>query len=368
MGQLLETLDLVHTETKQLYSEAEPCVLESGAILGPVTVAYETYGTLNVEGTNAILICHALSANAHAAGLSSPEDKTPGWWDGLIGPGKAFDTNKYFVVSPNILGSCYGTTGPTSVNQKTGKPYRMSFPQITVRDIVRVQKKLLDVLGVRKLVTASGSSLGGLQVLEWPLLEPGFCDSIIPISAAAQQPAWCVALNTAARAAITGDPDWQDGNYARQPEHGLALARMIGMISYRSPEEFEARFGRNRMNPAGDLYDFTNSFQVESYLQHQGQKLVERFDANTYILLTRAMDLHDITLGRGSIRAVLGSIRSRTLCIGISSDHRYPKNGQKDLARYIPGARYAEIDSVHGHDAFLIEFEKIGNRISEFLS
>ena len=189
MEQLLETLELVRTETTELYSQAEPLVLESGATLGPATVSYETYGTLNEEGTNAILVCHALSASAHAAGFSLPEETTPGWWDGLIGPGKAFDTSKYFVVSPNILGSCYGTTGPTSVNPKTGQPYRMSFPQITVRDIVRVQKKLLDLLGVRRLLTASGSSLGGLQVLEWPLLYPGFCESIIPISAAAKQPA-----------------------------------------------------------------------------------------------------------------------------------------------------------------------------------
>lgn len=357
----------VETQTARLYDESDPLLLDCGQTLAPVTVAYETYGTLNADGTNAILICHALSANAHAAGYHSPYDKAAGWWDGLIGPGKAFDTDRYFVVCPNILGSCYGTTGPTSINPRTSEPYRMSFPQITVRDMVRVQKRLLDFLGVNRLVTVSGSSLGGMQVLEWALMYPDVCESIIPISTAAQQPAWCVALNTAARVAITNDPDWRHGNYHNQPAYGLALARMIGMISYRSPQEFEQRFGRQRRNPAGDYFNFDNCFQVESYLHHQGQKLVQRFDANTYLYLTRAMDLHDVAFGRSDLKSVLASVRARVLSIGVSSDQRYPTWLQKEIARCIPGAQYAEIDSLHGHDAFLIEFEKLGSVISEFL-
>jgi homoserine O-acetyltransferase len=357
----------VETQTLQLYDEADPLLLECGQPLAPVTVAYETYGTLNDDGTNAILICHALSANAHAAGYHSPSDKAAGWWDGLIGPGKALDTDRYFVVCPNILGSCYGTTGPTSVNPKSGEPYRMSFPQITVRDMVRVQKRLLDFLGVNRLVTVSGSSLGGMQVLEWALIYPDVCESIIPISTAAQQPAWCVALNTAARVAITNDPAWCNGNYQHQPAHGLALARMIGMISYRSPQEFEQRFGRQRKNPAGNYFNFDNCFQIESYLHHQGQKLVQRFDANTYLYLTRAMDLHDVAYGRSDLESVFASVRSRVLSIGVSSDQRYPALLQKEIARRIPEAHYAEIESIHGHDAFLIEFEKLGSVISEFL-
>jgi homoserine O-acetyltransferase len=355
------------TQTIELYDASHPLLLECGQALAPVHVAYETYGTLNEEGTNAILICHALSANAHAAGYHSPTDNSAGWWDGLIGPGKAFDTNHFFVVCPNILGSCYGTTGPTSVNPKTGEPYRMSFPQITVRDMVRVQKRLLDVLGVRRLVTVCGSSLGGMQVLEWAVMYPEFCASIIPISTAAQQPAWCIALNTAARMAITNDPAWCQGNYQQQPAHGLALARMIGMISYRSPQEFDQRFGRQRKNPAGEYFNFDNCFQVESYLHHQGQKLVQRFDANTYLYLTRAMDLHDVAYGRGRIEHVLAGVRARVLSIGVSTDQRYPTSLQKDIARWIPGARYAEIDSIHGHDAFLIELGKLGTAIARFL-
>lgn len=362
------TREFVETRFVQLYDESQPLRLECGQTLAPVTVAYETYGTLNDDGTNAVLICHALSASAHAAGRHSADDATPGWWDGVIGPGRAFDTDRYFVICPNILGSCYGTTGPTSLNPITGVPYRMTFPQITVRDMVRVQKRLLDVLGVNRLVTVIGSSLGGMQVLEWAVMYPDFCTSAMPISTAAQQPAWCIALNMAARVAITNDPAWLNGNYAHQPARGLALARMIGMISYRSPQEFEERFGRQRKHPAGDYFNFDNSFQVERYLYHQGQKLVQRFDANTYLYLTRAMDLHDVAFGRGSLVETLRSVRARVLSIGVSSDQRYPTFLQKQIAQAIPNAKYVEIDSIHGHDAFLIEFEKLGRIISEYLA
>ncbi|HLX13425.1 MAG TPA: homoserine O-acetyltransferase [Bacteroidota bacterium] len=343
-------------------------ILDCGVTLRNLTVAYETYGALNAEGTNAILICHALTGSAHAAGYNSPEDKTPGWWDGLIGPGKAFDTEKYFVVSSNILGSCYGTTGPTSINPETGEPYRNTFPQITVRDIVRVQKLLLDRLGVKRLVTICGSSLGGMQVLEWPLLFPEFVETIIPISTAARQPAGCIALNTAARAAITNDPEWRNGSYNHQPANGLSLARTIGMISYRSFEEFEQRFGRTRQDAEGSRYDSENHFEIERYLQHQGEKLVERFDANTYLLLSRATDLHDVTYDRGELSDVLRSIKAKTLCIGVSSDARYPVREQKEIVRHIPNARYAEVQSIHGHDAFLIEYDQLTAIIRSFLT
>jgi len=355
----------VRTETVELCREEDPFILECGQAIAPLTVAYETYGTLNTDGTNAILICHALTANAHASGYHEPNEKDPGWWDGLIGPGKAFDTERFFVVSPNILGSCYGTTGPTSLNPKTGDAYRASFPPITVRDIVKVQKLLLDHLGVSRLATLSGSSLGGMQVVEWGIMYPDFCETIIPISTAAQQTAWCIALNSIARAAITGDPEWNGGDYRRQPAKGLSLARMVGMTSYRSAEEFEKRFGRERK--AGGRFDVGNQFQVESYLHHQGAKLVDRFDANTYVCLSRATDMHDVAYGRGSLENALGSIRARALCIGVSSDARYPTTDQKELVRRIPEARYEEIESIHGHDAFLIEFDQLGSIISEFL-
>jgi homoserine O-acetyltransferase len=340
--------DLVRTQCVELFNDEQPLVLESGEQLSPVHVAYETYGTLNENGTNAILICHALTANAHAAGKNSAIDKTSGWWDPLIGPGRAFDTNRYFVVCPNIFGSCYGTTGPASINPATGELYRLEFPQFTVRDIVTVQKKLLDFLGVSQLVTISGSSLGGMQVLEWPLMYPEFCKSIIPISTAARQTAWCIALNTAARTAIINDPDWNRGDYERQPATGLALARMIGMISYRSGAEFEQRFGND-------------SYQIESYLRYQGEKLVSRFDANTYLYLTRAMDSHDITRGR------VTKIHCPMCCIGFSSDLRYPVRDQQELADQIPNAELHVLDSIHGHDSFLIKFDAMSRVIKTFL-
>jgi homoserine O-acetyltransferase len=349
-----------------LYEES-PLQLESGK-LAPVEVAFETYGRLNAEGTNAILICHALTANAHAGRECAANGKSPGWWDGLIGPGKAFDTESHFIICSNILGSCYGTTGPASVNPQTGEPYRLSFPQVTIRDMVRVQKKLLDVLGVNRLVTVVGSSLGGMQVLEWGIMYPDVCDTLIPISTSARQPAWCIGLNAAARAAIENDPEWNNGQYTHQPERGLAIARMIGMLSYRSEKEFEIRFGRNRQNPSGYCFDPKNLFQVESYLRHQGRKLAQRFDANTYLYLTRAMDLHDVTWGRGLLRDVLGSISAHTLCIGVSSDVRYPKHHQHEIAQLVPYATYAEVNSVHGHDAFLIEFGQLNRIIKNFLT
>ena len=366
MGYSIALDEYVRTESVTLVTEDEPLLLDCGALLPDVTVSYETYGELNAERTNAILICHALSANAHAAGLHSDDEATRGWWDGVVGPGKAFDTDKYFVICSNILGSCYGTTGPTSINAATGKQYRRSFPKITVRDIVHLQKRLLDHLGVEKLKAVCGSSLGGMQTLEWGILYPDFCENIIPISVAAKQTAWYIGLNAAARAAITGDPQWNDGNYTEQPAQGLSLARMIGMISYRSPEEFKQRFGRNFQYNLS-RFDERNSFQIESYLKHQGEKLVRRFDANTYLCLSEAMDLHDVTYGRGSLRDVLRSVPARALCIGVSSDLRYPVSDQIELVRNFENATFAEIESIYGHDAFLIEFDQLNSIITNFL-
>jgi homoserine O-acetyltransferase len=359
---------IVATRFVTLYDEHDPLRLECGKTLAPITVAYENYGRLNAERTNAVLICHALTANAHAAGYHDPDDQQPGWWDGLIGPHRAFDTKRYFVVCPNILGSCYGTTGPSSLDLNTGEPYRLSFPPFTIRDLVTVQKKLLAALGINRLAAVCGSSLGGMQVLEWAIMHPDFCDTVIPISTAARQSAWCLALNAAARKAIMSDPVWNGGSYGRQPMNGLALARMIGMISYRSAGEFERRFGRKRRNDRGDRFDFENYFQIESYLHYQGEKLGGRFDANTYIYLSRAMDLHDITHGRAPLREVLGSIKARLLCLGVSTDARYPAPEQKEIVAHTRQARYAEIDSIHGHDAFLIEFAQLNAVIKEFLS
>jgi homoserine O-acetyltransferase len=368
MKTIEETAQLVETKFITLFDDEHPLKLESGEKLSPVTVAYETYGTLNEDGTNAILVCHALTANAHAAGFNSSKDDTPGWWDGLIGEQRAFDTEKYFIVCPNILGSCYGTTGPSSINLRTGESWRLTFPQFTIRDIVAVQKKLLDKLGVKRLATVCGSSLGGMQVLEWAIMYPDFCETVIPISTAVKQSAWCIGLNTAARTAIMSDPAWNGGNYAGQPMNGLAVARIVGMLSYRSAEELEQRFGRRRKYEDRDAYAPDNPFQVESYLHHQGQKLGKRFDANTYLYLSHATDSHDVTRGRASLPEVLGGIKAQMLCIGISSDLRYPTREQKEIVRYCRKARYTEVNSIHGHDAFLIEFGQLNAIIKGFLT
>lgn len=332
--------------TQTLFSETNPLRLECGQKLTPVNVAYETYGTLNPDGANAILVCHALTGSASARV----------WWDPMIGPGRALDTRKYFVICSNVLGSCYGSTGPTSIDPRTGAAYGKSFPPITIRDMVRVQRELLHALGVRKLKTVIGSSLGGMQVLEWALMYPDLCETVIPISISAKQSAWCIALNAAARSAIVNDP-----------VNGLATARMIGMISYRSPQEFEERFGRRKQGTQADEFSTTSLFEVESYLAHQGAKLVQRFDPQTYLCLSRAMDTHDVTRSRGALREVLGGVAARTLCIGISSDVRYPVALQKDLTDLIRNASFAEIESIHGHDAFLIEYNALSTLVRDFL-
>ncbi len=370
---MIETLSkkIVNTQKVRLYTEAEPFPFESGARLGPIDVAFETYGELNKDGTNCVLICHALTGNAHAGFYNSENDKASGWWDGIVGPGKAIDTDKYFVVCSNILAGCYGTTGPSTMNPATMREYGTSFPLTTVRDMVRVQKRLLDWLGVERLELVIGGSMGGMQVIEWAVMYPDFVANVVPIATGASHTAWGIGLNEVARQAIFTDPDYMNGNYyaSGQPARGLALARMIAMMSYRSPESFSLRFQRGRMwdDDGKGAFDTKNIFQVESYLHYQGVKLVERFDANTYIYITRAMDMHDVARGRGKIEDVLGSVKGRTMCVGITSDVLYPAVEQRGLAELIPGARYEEIQSIHGHDAFLIEFEQMNRLLVEFL-
>ncbi|MBI9070081.1 MAG: homoserine O-acetyltransferase [Melioribacteraceae bacterium] len=367
----------VTTEIKTLYDDKK-FQLECGADLAPVQVAYQTYGTLNESKDNVILICHALTGNAHAAGFitevetdnnSNPDllqvysklyKGKPGWWNDLIGPDKLFDTNRYFVICSNILGSCYGTTGPAS-KDVNGKTYKADFPSITVRDIVHVQKYLLDYLGINKLHSVVGGSLGGMQVLEWALLYPEFISSIIPIATSAQHSAWAIGLNETARQAIENDPVWNGGNYDKQPFDGLSLAREIAMISYRSQPSFQKKFERKTIS------DSDNTFKVESYLRYQGKKIVERFDANSYLTITDTMDSHDITRGRGTIIDTLNSIKVKTLSIGIDSDLLYPAHEQKEFVKHIPNSEYAEITSIHGHDAFLIEFDQLNAIIKPFL-
>jgi len=373
----MKHLNFVETQYKQSITLHEPFLLESGKELPKITVAFETYGKLNMDGSNAVLICHALTGDSHASDYnyqvneksdetSAPKQKA--WWNEMIGLGKAFDPSKYFIVCSNILGGCYGTTGPTSIDPITNRKYGITFPQISVRDMVGLQYKLLTNLGVTKLQAISGGSLGGMQVLEWAIMFPEFVEKIIPIAAAAQHSAWCVGLNETARKAIVDDPAWENGDYIEQPHAGLSTARMIAMISYRSAESFNKKFGREiKPNTTAINKYLTSGFQVESYLHYQGDKLVKRFDANTYLLITRAMDLHDVARDRVSVSNALGSIKAKTLCVGINSDILYPAAEQKMIASLIPESSYFEIDSIHGHDAFLIEFDQLNFAIEKFL-
>jgi homoserine O-acetyltransferase len=346
--------------------------LESGRKLGPVTVAYETYGILAPDGRNAIYVAHALTGNAHA-GDQPAADREAGWWAELIGPGKAFDTDRFFVICSNILGGCYGTTGPASLNPETGVPYAMDFPVVTVRDMVRAQKLLLDYLGVKRLVAVCGGSLGGMQALEWLVNFPSFVASAIPVAASERLTPLAIAYNQAGRKAIMNDPNWCQGRYYGRtfPVNGLALARMIGTITYKSKETFEERFGRKLAGNEADCYNFYQDFEVESYLSYQGIKLVRRFDANSYLYLTKAMDLHDLSRGFPSVQAALRRIEGRILLISISSDLLYPPQEIRGLAvelrRSGVETEYHEIQSPFGHDAFLIEFDQLNKAIGSFL-
>ncbi len=372
---------IANTKFENLFSKSNPLQLDCGTNLEDILVAYQSYGRLNDDRSNVILINHALTGNAHVAGIIDENEVNnskhferlhaynkmfkgkKGWWYPLIGPGKAFDTNKYFVLCSNILGSCYGTTGPMSLNKKTNSIYGINFPEVTVRDMIKVQKALINKLGIKKIQLTVGGSLGGMQVLEWAIMYPDLFERIMPIATSAGHSAWAIGLNEASRNAIINDPEWNNGDYKNQPEKGISLARKIAMISYRSFDSFNKKFGRELRNING----IENIFEIESYLNYQGEKLTKRFDANTYLYLSKAMDSHDVGKGRGGISKALASIKAKTKCIGISSDVLYPISEQKEIMKPIPNAGYAEIDSIHGHDAFLIEFDQLEKIIRDFL-
>ncbi len=358
---------IVTPQVVDVATPEEPLVLEYGDTLKHVAVTFETYGELNATGDNAVLICHALTGSAHAAGVQG-RAQVPGWWDPLIGPSKPIDTSEHFVVCANVLGGCYGTTGPSSLDPETGHPYHLTFPRYTVRDMVEVQRRLLDALNVVSLRAVIGGSMGGMQVLEWAALYPERVRSVVPIGIGARHSAWAIGLNEVARRSITSDPAWRGGNYplGAQPETGLGLARAVAMLSYRSVDSLEAKFGRERVSHSRDLLG--KSFEIETYLDYQGVKLVQRFDANTYLYLTKAMDDYDLTEGRGRLSQVLKKMTMPVLVMGINSDVLYPEAEQRQLMEHLPNAHYARITSPHGHDAFLIEFPQLAVRLRRFLA
>lgn len=346
--------------------------LESGFKLNNLVIAYETYGRLSSEADNVILICHALTGDAFAAGKD--ENGVVGWWDDMIGPGKTFDTDKYFVICSNVLGGCQGTTGPASINPETGKPWAMTFPVITIKDMVKAQRMLVDYLGITKIKIVAGGSMGGMQVLEWAVMYPELVENIIPIATSCRLSAQGIAYNEVGRKAIMQDPEWHQGDYypGIGPVNGFSLARMIATITYKSDESLTLRFGRNMATAPEKMFSLDSYYEIESYLRYQGQKITKRFDANSYLYLIKSMDLHDITRGIGSLEQALGRFNGKTFVIGINSDFLYPTYEQRQLVtimhRMGKEVSYYEIDSPYGHDAFLIEFEQMTKGLKEFIN
>lgn len=365
------TDEKIIVETKY-YKLDKTIQLESGKTLSNIQVAYETYGELNENKDNAILICHALTADAHAAFYNSPDDKKPGWWDTMIGPNKAFDTNKYFVICSNVLGGCKGTTGPNSINPETGKEYGHNFPVITVEDMVKVEYELINYLGVKKLISVGGS-MGGMQAIEWSISHPEYVNSVIIIAAAARLSAQGIAFNAVGRNAILFDPDFNNGDYydKKHPEAGLSIARMVGHITYLSEAAMHKKFGRNFKEDKPN-FDFGVDFQVESYLDYQGRIFVDRFDANSYLYITKAVDYYDPYTKYGSLENAFSKTNAKFLVISFDSDWLFSTEQAKEIVNALikkdKKVSFIELTSPCGHDAFLIEWEKQTEVVKSFLN
>ena len=362
---------IVHTQQVTFDEELR---LQSGATLGPVTLAYETYGTLNSDRSNAILICHALSGDAHVAGWHSPHDRKPGWWDEAVGPGKAFDTDRYFIICSNVIWGCSGSTGPSSINPGTGRPYGLSFPVVTVADMVEAERRLVDALGIDALLCVTGGSMGGMQSVQWTVSYPERVKSAIVLASTARTSAQSIALNEVPRQAIYADPNWNQGDYygKEPPNSGLAVARMIGHITYLSETSMRDKFGRRLQDRERYGYEFATEFQVESYLKYHGNRFTTRFDANSFLYITKAIDYFDLSLGRVDLAEAFTGVQAKFLVLSYSSDWLYPPAQSEELVRALLrngiDATYVEIQSDYGHDAFLLEVDRLGELARDFLA
>ena len=364
------SVGIVKTDHFHFASPPNELILENGEKLGPITIAYETYGKLNDQRSNAVLILHALTGDAHAAGFHEGDEK-PGWWDDMIGPCKAFNTNKYFIICSNVLGGCQGTTGPSSVNPKTGKPYGLDFPIISISDMVNVQKHLIDHLKIDRLLSVAGGSMGGMQALEWLTAHPEGLKSSIVIATAAKHSPQQIAFHEVGRQAIMADPHWKDGHYygGLPPAKGLSVARMIGHITYMSEISMAEKFGR-RIGDNEKPHKFSLGFEVEDYLHNRGNNFVKRFDANSYLYITKAIDSFDASRGRALYEAFKG-MKAKVLVLAFKSDWLYPASQSREIVKACKlagvNATYCEIDSTYGHDAFLLEVAEETHLVKYFL-
>lgn len=369
------SIGIVQTKQVDLFQPPRVMTFASGELLGPISVAYETYGTLNKDATNAIFVCHALTGDAHAAGLHSADDPKPGWWDGFIGPCKGLDTNKYFVICANLLGGCQGTTGPGSINKSTGKRFCLGFPFLTVRDVITVHSELVRHLGIQQLLAVIGGSLGGMQVLEWAVRFPDQVKAAIVLASAPKLSAQGIAFNAVGRRAIYADPGFLNGDYyeADGPRYGLALARMVAHITYLSEDSIELKFGRRLQDNSQFAFNMQKEteFQIESYLHYQGKRFVQRFDANSYLYLTRMMDYFDLSEGSSSLADALSCVKARFLVASYNTDWLFPTSQSRELVSALLQVRrhvsFLELRCPFGHDSFLIDLEPLAALVSPFL-
>lgn len=370
MSKAANALGLVETKELSFASPPDELLLDSGEKLGPVTLAYETYGTLNDNKSNAILVMHALSGDAHAAGLHAGE-QNPGWWDDMIGPGKGLDTNKYFVICSNVIGGCKGSTGPSSIDPRTEKPYALSFPSITIKDMVEAQRRLIDHLNIKKLLSVVGGSMGGMQALQWVVSYPDRMRSAVPIATTLKHAPQQIAFDEVGRQAVMADVNWRDGDYYGRPlpARGLAVARMVGHITYMSDASMAEKFGRQQKSNEQPS-KFGADFEVEGYLRYRGDNFVKRFDANSYLYITKAMDRFDL-LASKKLSEVFKGVKAKILLIAFKSDWLYPTYQSQEILKACKlsgvDATFVEVNSTYGHDAFLLEVNEETHLLKHFL-